>query len=921
MRIHFHMSNRLFLFIHSFVIHFFIILQKKGTSSRKDDVPKAGVTVATGVARNVAKVQEESNRKAQSMDAMARQKAALHERNKGNDYFRAGEYENAILCYTASLELDRGHWSQECNPPLENTSTSLSEISKVYANRAQARLKAQHWEGAEQDATQALRADLNNIKALVRRGTARLKRGRYAMALVDLHIAKRWLQETDTKANVKDIKTMIRDAEKKCADLNIPLPNQETIPKFGTVELLHYDPNTSSMKSTKETVAAAPATRRRIVIEEDSEEEDEEEAVEEIVIREASTITKPKVAVEVLSSTEVPEESSESSKVRSNVLKGTSDEATPLSSQQKQEVSTAQKKESAKVAQGGVNESTADISVQAESLRLSGNQAMAAGDTTTAIAHWTRALDILPSDSNVPQDVRLQRFSVLANLAAGHMSLSAWQKTLETASAALATVGVEDTILHAIAPLATPALAVPGVSEAQQSENLDKLYATVPSASALSTVVKCLWRRSRAWNGMENWRLSLIDLSVIIALEPSNEKASDELKRVTSLWNAQQQKERQAAKTIYYSEAMGKQKEQTVSEAGTEAVSAQGSDVAVVAEGEKSSTPSSVPFVVAEEIPKPVVTASKEKTVSSASPRNYTRMRIVEESSDEEEVAPSGEGEARRTQMKPEGIPGEEAADSKTQIRGPSIQESSAFEGEMSSPSEASAMFTPTKQATSKATSAPTASTPLTPSAASPAASTASKKLSVLERAKAAARLAAEKAPTATTASPNTAAPSPLRSAMIPGTKLSSPTPSAMAGPGVAVADGATGPRTLFELETVCNSLRQKGSALAAFVRSLPSNFLKTIPRRPMEMSLFSLLVAALSSPSLHDSFGGGPADLEHAVWTIEFLEALLGYSGVSTLVMMLEPKESAPLVTALSEIESKHPSLRTRAAAIRKSL
>ena len=77
---------------------------------------------------------------------------AGREKDKGNEAFRAGDYEESISYYTRSIKLH---------------STAAS-----YNNRAIAHLKTSHWTNAANDCNMVLDIEPDNIKALLRRGTA-----------------------------------------------------------------------------------------------------------------------------------------------------------------------------------------------------------------------------------------------------------------------------------------------------------------------------------------------------------------------------------------------------------------------------------------------------------------------------------------------------------------------------------------------------------------------------------------------------------------------------------------------------------------------------------------------------------------------------------------------------------------------------
>ncbi|XP_025044244.1 mitochondrial import receptor subunit TOM70 isoform X1 [Pelodiscus sinensis] len=82
-------------------------------------------------------------------------------KNKGNKYFKAGKYEQAIQCYTEAISL--------C-PPEKNF-----DLSTFYQNRAAAYEQLQKWKEVAQDCTKAVELNPKYVKALFRRAKAHEK--------------------------------------------------------------------------------------------------------------------------------------------------------------------------------------------------------------------------------------------------------------------------------------------------------------------------------------------------------------------------------------------------------------------------------------------------------------------------------------------------------------------------------------------------------------------------------------------------------------------------------------------------------------------------------------------------------------------------------------------------------------------------
>uniref|UniRef100_A0A8C6XJB0 Translocase of outer mitochondrial membrane 70 n=1 Tax=Naja naja TaxID=35670 RepID=A0A8C6XJB0_NAJNA len=94
-------------------------------------------------------------------DEMSPLDKAQAAKNKGNKYFKAGKYEQAIQCYTEAISL--------C--PSEKN----SDLSTFYQNRAAAYEQLQKWKEVAQDCTKAVERNPRYVKALFRRAKAHEK--------------------------------------------------------------------------------------------------------------------------------------------------------------------------------------------------------------------------------------------------------------------------------------------------------------------------------------------------------------------------------------------------------------------------------------------------------------------------------------------------------------------------------------------------------------------------------------------------------------------------------------------------------------------------------------------------------------------------------------------------------------------------
>ncbi|TPX31422.1 hypothetical protein SmJEL517_g05253 [Synchytrium microbalum] len=121
------------------------------------------------------------------VDAQSMENALL-EKEKGNAFFKKGEFKKAVVCYNKSLQLDNN--------------------CVVIVNRAMAYLKLGMYTEAEQDCSNGLSLDSKNVKALWRRGMARFELAKYAEAKQDLERAL--ILEPGNKSIKTDLDKSIR---------------------------------------------------------------------------------------------------------------------------------------------------------------------------------------------------------------------------------------------------------------------------------------------------------------------------------------------------------------------------------------------------------------------------------------------------------------------------------------------------------------------------------------------------------------------------------------------------------------------------------------------------------------------------------------------------------------------------------------
>ncbi|XP_033058873.1 sperm-associated antigen 1 isoform X2 [Trachypithecus francoisi] len=126
---------------------------------------------------------------------------AIREKEKGNEAFNSGDYEEAVVYYTRSI--------------------SALPTVVAYNNRAQAEIKLQNWNSAFQDCEKVLELEPGNIKALLRRATTYKHQNKLQEAIEDL-------------SKVLDVEPDNELAKKTLSEVERDLKNSEAVSKTQT---------------------------------------------------------------------------------------------------------------------------------------------------------------------------------------------------------------------------------------------------------------------------------------------------------------------------------------------------------------------------------------------------------------------------------------------------------------------------------------------------------------------------------------------------------------------------------------------------------------------------------------------------------------------------------------------------------------
>jgi tetratricopeptide (TPR) repeat protein len=215
--------------------------------------------------------------------------AALLEKEKGNECFRAREYDEAVVFYTRSLHL-------------------VSTDPAVLNNRALAFLRLKQLDNALNDVSLVLQQDATNWKALWRRGQVHEARLFLERALDDFKLAQSHWSRTPEAAQTPvhpDIAKNIRKVEKQLSEQE---PNHPYVQHLRPAAAA----TTKSSKQEEEKQnASAPAPQpqqafKRMAIAEVDEDEEEEEEEEEDQTPQATTASVTGVAAAPVQPADAP---------------------------------------------------------------------------------------------------------------------------------------------------------------------------------------------------------------------------------------------------------------------------------------------------------------------------------------------------------------------------------------------------------------------------------------------------------------------------------------------------------------------------------------------------------------------------------------------------------------------------------------
>lgn len=188
-----------------------------------------------------------------------RKRKAEEDRLKGNEFMKAKEYQEAIDCYTKSLD--------------------IFEEAATFGNRAMANLRLKRYGQVIEDSNEALRIDPNYIKAHHRRGKAYLATKKYELAIKDFQIILAKENDKDINKDLMDARAALKKQEEAAASnggmkIEEASSDEEQQP---VVQEERLKPKPMQAQQPQNTVPKVEDQKfKRVVIQEDSDDNEEE---------------------------------------------------------------------------------------------------------------------------------------------------------------------------------------------------------------------------------------------------------------------------------------------------------------------------------------------------------------------------------------------------------------------------------------------------------------------------------------------------------------------------------------------------------------------------------------------------------------------------------------------------------------------
>lgn len=175
--------------------------ESDGSEAGEVLTPATMVTQAIKRGANVKQRQPRERRQLRSaFDGRTREQI---EKDNGNDYYRKGDFGEAIKCYTRCVGMNPRNYV-------------------AYSNRAMTYIKQKQWDKAEEDCCSALAVNPDHVKSYLRRGNARNGLGRHRDALRDFqNVLKREPSNKQARTELRKTRELNKIAIRKTPRMGI----------------------------------------------------------------------------------------------------------------------------------------------------------------------------------------------------------------------------------------------------------------------------------------------------------------------------------------------------------------------------------------------------------------------------------------------------------------------------------------------------------------------------------------------------------------------------------------------------------------------------------------------------------------------------------------------------------------------------
>ena len=179
----------------------------RGTAAASTAAPAASTTASTKKSKSNDTQQQQNstlatkikNKLGIDISALTSFEVAMvirNEKEKGNECFKAKEYQESVDFYSNAIDIDT------CLTSTSDNASATSDLT-LYTNRALAYCKLKSWDQALVDCSSVLAVDMNNIKAYWRRATAYTGKVMHDKAIQGKRTDNRTKTQNKNKSNRK----------------------------------------------------------------------------------------------------------------------------------------------------------------------------------------------------------------------------------------------------------------------------------------------------------------------------------------------------------------------------------------------------------------------------------------------------------------------------------------------------------------------------------------------------------------------------------------------------------------------------------------------------------------------------------------------------------------------------------------------